>query len=61
MYLALNPNLTTAQFNELAEQRAKNSQQLQEIFTENLAKIESPEQKANYISACMPILIMNMF
>ena len=60
MHLALNPNLTIEQFREAAETHTNNQKRIQETFIRELEKIESPQKKVNYITACMPTLIMGM-
>ncbi len=61
MHLALNENLTTEQFANILEQRAKNTGELLYLFKENYHQCESEEIKSKYLSECLPILMMSMF
>lgn len=59
LHLALNPNLSDKDLCEIIKRRAGNTEKLMTIFQENLDKIESPEQKLEYISQCLPTLAMS--
>ena len=61
MYLALNENLTDEQFANILDIRAKNSEKLMKVFEEAYNNLESNKNKSEYLSQCLPILMMSIF
>jgi len=60
MHLALNPNLTDDDICEILKRRAENSERLIDTFKDCYAGIDSPKQKATYLSQCLPIIMMSL-
>lgn len=61
IYLAMNENLTAEQFANILDIKAKNSEKLMKIFEEAYNKLESNKSKSEYLSQCLPILMMSIF
>ena len=56
--MALNPRLSSKQFEKLAEQVVDSKQKLMEKMLENAGRLETPEQKIYYIQKMLPFILM---
>lgn len=56
MALALNPNLSAKEFEELSRQHLERQKRLMDLMLENAEKMP-PEDRAQYIGFCMPFVL----